>query len=273
MFGHHSSAPAPSSAPHTTLATVVSSAAPTSTAASPVNTPSPSTGGKRGVAFNIASLTDLFTGSTFSWAYNWGADASGSILSKLEYVPMLWGNRADFTSAWDSQVSKALAGGSTHILGFNEPDHTEQANMSPADAVNAWKQYIQPYSSKAKLISPAVTNGAAPMGLAWLSSFLSGCGDCTIDAVAVHWYDAATNVEYFKQHITDAHTQTGKPVWITEFGASGSDDQVSSFLSQVLPWLDSQDFVERYSYFMAAEGTLVSGGALSTYGKTYLDAA
>jgi hypothetical protein len=69
--------------------------------------------------------------------------------------------------------------------------------------------------------------------------------------------------------VTDAHTQTGKNVWITEFGASGSDDQVNTFLETVMPWLDSQSFVERYSYFMASEGKLISGGSLSTYGKTF----
>jgi hypothetical protein len=85
----------------------------------------------------------------------------------------------------------------------------------------------------------------------------------------IHWYDSATNIDYFKSHVQQAHDISGKPVWITEFGASGSDDQVNSFLKTVLPWLDEQDYVERYSYFMASEGKLISGGKLSTYGNTF----
>jgi hypothetical protein len=67
----------------------------------------------------------------------------------------------------------------------------------------------------------------------------------------------------------DAHNQTGKNVWLTEFGATGTDDEVNTFLETVLPWLDTQPYVERYAYFMASEGKLITGGSLSTYGKTY----
>lgn len=88
------------------------------------------------------------------------------------------------------------------IYSFNEPDHSAQANLSPAAAAAAWKQYIQPFAGKVKLVSPAVTNGAAPMGLTWLDNFMSACSGCTIDAVAIHIYDSATNVDYFKNYIT-----------------------------------------------------------------------
>jgi hypothetical protein len=67
----------------------------------------------------------------------------------------------------------------------------------------------------------------------------------------------------------DAYNQTGKHVWLTEFGALGSDDEIDVFLQAVLPWLDAQSYVERYAYFMAANGSLITGGSLSTYGQTY----
>jgi hypothetical protein len=56
--------------------------------------------------------------------------------------------------------------------------------------------------NRAKLVSPAVTNGAAPMGLAWLDSFFAACSGCQIDAVAIHIYDSATNIAYFKNYIS-----------------------------------------------------------------------
>jgi hypothetical protein len=90
----------------------------------------------------------------------------------------------------------------TNRCSFNEPDLGAQANLSPAAAASAWKTYIQPYAGRVKLVSPAVTNGAAPMGLTWLDNFFSACSGCTIDAVAIHIYDSATNIDYFKNYIT-----------------------------------------------------------------------
>lgn len=49
--------------------------------------------------------------------------------------------------------------GATALLGYNEPDLPGQADMDPVIAANLWKIYMQPFAGKAKLISPAVTNG------------------------------------------------------------------------------------------------------------------
>lgn len=48
---------------------------------------------------------------------------------------------------------------------------------------------MEPFAGKAKLVGPAVTNGG---GVEWLQQFLGNCTGCTIDAVAMHWYDTAT---------------------------------------------------------------------------------
>jgi hypothetical protein len=131
---------------------------------------------------------------------------------------------------------------------------------------------MEPFACKARLGAPAVTNGPSPMGLAWLSNFVGACTGCTIDFVPIHWYDSATNVDYFKSYIQQAYTAGGnRPIWITEFGASGSDAEITTFMNTVLPWLDSQPYVERYAYFMAGAGTLIdsSGSGLSAIGNAY----
>lgn len=51
---------------------------------------------------------------------------------------------------------------------------------------------MEPFAGKAKLISPAITNGGAPMGVAWMKDFLQACSGCHIDGIAMHWYDSAT---------------------------------------------------------------------------------
>jgi len=157
-------------------------------------------------------------------------------------------------------------------MSFNEPDMTSQANMSPEDAASAYKTYMMPFAGKAKLGAPAVTNGGGSMGLNWLAAFLEACDDCQVDFVTIHWYDSASNTAYFKEHVQNAtDVAGGKPVWVTEFAPTGnpSNADISTFLEDVMPWMDSQSFVERYSYFMASDGALISGTEPSTFGQTY----
>lgn len=142
--------------------------------------------------------------------------------------------------------------------------------------IAVYQQWIQPlltkYGPGLKLGAPAVTNGPAPMGLDYLKRFIAGCSGCKIDFVAIHWYDSAQNVDYFKKHIQDAYTASGnRPVWITEFGPTGTDAEKINFLHQVLPWLDNQNYVQRYAMFMATPGELIKldGSGLSAIGEAF----
>jgi hypothetical protein len=156
-------------------------------------------------------------------------------------------------------------------MGFNEPDHAQQANLDYNTAATAYKQYITDnFSGKVKLVSPSVTNGGSPMGLAYLSNFMGACSDCGIQAINLHWYDSSSNIDYFKSYIQGAYEQFNMPIWLTEFGTTDGNDQ--AFLEQVLPWLESQTYVEKYAYFMAENGKLLSGTQLSSAGQTYASA-
>jgi O-glycosyl hydrolase len=183
---------------------------------------------------------------------------------------MLWGIGSDFTSGWSSNAQAAINAGSTHLMSFNEPDLSSQSNLSPSDAASGFMTYMQPFAGKAKLGSPAITNGGGSMGLTWLGNFFSACSSCTIDYVPIHWY--GTSSDDFIAHAEAAYAQTGKPIHVTEFGlTSGSDADISAFLETVMAWMDSTSYIERYAYFMAAEGILVNsaGTGLSDYGATY----
>jgi hypothetical protein len=262
----------PAAAP-TTLATSTSSSA--SSAPTSTSSGGSTSGNKRGLAYNAVDLLESFLGSNSktSWCYNWGSTSGGSVPSGLEYVPMLWGLESTDTSGWQAAASSAIASGSTHLLSFNEPDNTGQANLGYADAATGYMANMQPFAGKAKLGAPAVTNGPSAQGegMAWLGSFLTACSSCTIDFVPLHWYDSATNIDYFKSYIMNAHSVAGnRPLWITEFGASGSPEEQQTFLQEVMPWLDSLGYVERYAYFMVSDGNLLSSGsALSTLGETF----
>lgn len=45
---------------------------------------------------------------------------------------------------------------------------------------------MQPFATSAGLISPAVTNGGSPMGIAWLRNWITACaGGCQVVGFAV----------------------------------------------------------------------------------------
>ncbi|KZP11932.1 glycoside hydrolase family 128 protein [Athelia psychrophila] len=226
---------------------------------------------KKGLSYNTASYTNAFN---LAWAYNWGEEINsdtgtaadtGSLNAGVEFTPMLWGSDA---TNWTAAADAAIAAGSTHLLGFNEPDNGGQSNLTPSAAAALWKTNMEPYAGKAKLVGPAVTNGG---GVQWLQQFLGNCTDCTIDAISMHWYDTAVNLCYFTGYFTDASTTfPNYPIWITEFAGSGTVAEQQSFLSYVLPWLETQSFVERYAGFGDFAGTYVNDdGSLTDLGTTY----
>ncbi|CCX05722.1 hypothetical protein FPQ18DRAFT_106351 [Pyronema domesticum] len=225
--------------------------------------------GKKGLAYNDVNLCSQFTSGDISWAYNWNMEPQSRVQGR-EYVPMLWGPK--MFSEWSKNANTAIKSGAKNLLGFNEPDLHEQSNMSPAAAAAAWREHMEPFVGKARLGAPAVTNSGTPgQGLDWLRSFLGQCSGCTIDFVPVHWYEPNGDVEYFKKHMAEAYkVGGGRKIWLTEFGVPGaSPEKQAEFIKTVTPWMDAQDWIERYSYFGVFENWLLQGGRLNFAGKTY----
>ncbi|KAH0042874.1 hypothetical protein KCU82_g7874, partial [Aureobasidium melanogenum] len=117
-----------------TSAVIVSSS---SAQASSTSAPRSTGSGKRGLAYNTASLLTCFENNEqVTWAYNWDS-ASDGLSSSFTYVPQLWGTTNGHTTNWNANANSAIANGATHLMSFNEPDMTSQANMSPEDAASA----------------------------------------------------------------------------------------------------------------------------------------
>ncbi|GAA5866450.1 hypothetical protein JCM3774_004688 [Rhodotorula dairenensis] len=232
-----------------------------------------SNSGKKGAGYNTPEFTEQLG---LEWAYNWASAPGGKLGDGVMYVPQLWGKKTDL---WEKEATAAIKAGSTHILGPNEPDLAEQANMSPLEAALVWKAEIERFSGSAKLVSPGVTNGVKTadgkkMGVPWLLDFVAACTDCTIDAYALHWYDAAGNTDYFTSYLTEAYSKLKKPIWLTEFMGTGTPAEQKKFLEFAVPWLEKQTFIERYAVFGAfADNPIASffnkDGTLTELGKTY----
>jgi len=228
---------------------------------------------KRGIAFAESNGNDIgkTANSQISWVYAWEASPPSYLkTSGLEFIPMQWG------SAGADQFQSIVKGlGAKTILGFNEPDLAGQSNLSPGDAANIWKQFIQPlHSQGVRLGAPAVS--AAPGGMDWLASFISACNGCTIDFVPLHWYGDGS--QFFEQYVRDFHSRFNYPIWVTEWASTSSSPDVAlDFLKQTTSFLDSTQFVERYSWFAFERNTgsdqfalLNSDGSLNARGQAYI---
>ncbi|KAI0472468.1 glycosyl hydrolase catalytic core-domain-containing protein [Xylaria cf. heliscus] len=250
--------------------------APTTTTTAASQPTSSVSGGKRGLAYNDASLVQEFLtlGGQASWAYNWGS-TTGDLPEGVAYYPMLWSPAPDHSNNWDSAAKAAIAKGSEALLSFNEPDIASQANMSPADAASGHIQWMNPYSGQARIGTPAISSSAnANQGIDWLKQWFSACnGQCKFDFCVAHWYGpgGVNGANEFLQHLKDVNTACdGKPVWVTEFAAES--DSIDDFVSTIVQKLETDEysFVEKYSYFMAGVGELfTSSTQLSSYGEIY----
>ncbi|MCJ1394304.1 hypothetical protein MMC18_007182 [Xylographa bjoerkii] len=259
-----------------------------STTSAAVLPDSPPSGAKRGIVYTSVTQCAPFTStSAIAWGYNWAA-TSDNLASSLNYVPMLWGlGGPELTFVADATAALADApSGEKYIFGFNEPDELPKyggSNLTVEQAVSGWQTYVQtPFGGKAKLGTPAVTNGNSTsplMGAPWLTQFLQQCNGCTFDFAVAHWYGwsggtVAQQAAAFQDYVLAFHATFNMPVWITEFSALPLDDQDTNaaFMAVVLPWLDTQpaSVVGRYSYFMVADGALVDGASLSPMGQAYL---
>ncbi|GAB1202962.1 hypothetical protein BDV32DRAFT_118714 [Aspergillus pseudonomiae] len=232
---------------------------------------------KRGAAYNdVSTVHSLSSSGAISWAYDWNMVSSGTLPSNVEFVPMLWGSK--MFGEWFTTIQTLLGSGCNYIMGFNEPDQSSQAAMTPSEAAQSYAKYITPYSGKAKLVTPAVTNGGGnDVGLGWMRQFLDACSDCGMSVLAVHWYGASA--DEFKTFVQEAQELASQynlqETWVTEFALSsamtaGSGTQESTdFLNEVIPWLDSQSGIGRYAYYMCADGFLLEGSDLSASGKAY----
>jgi hypothetical protein len=243
--------------------------------AAPVTPPSggaPAGKRGRGLAFNDPNLLGRFlsSGSHISWTYNWAQTDDSN--SGLEFVPMCWGITKGFPATWATNAQKMINAGAKSLFSFNEPDHAAQANLSPEQAAASHIELMNPFAGKARIGAPSITNsGASNQGIGWLKRWFEVCdGKCAVDFVNIHIYGFDTNT--FLQHLINVHNLFQKPVWITEFAFGGSDEEVDRQLQVVIDQIEHNStfsFVENYAYFMAADGIMVKGNSMSSYGNTF----
>lgn len=204
-----------------------------------------------------------------SWHYSWSAVLQPTRPAGLPFTPMIWGYYGA-TPAFQSTIAtltqQRQQGLVTELLGLNEPDGAEQANVTVARALEAWPALE---STGLRLGSPAAVNATN----AWMQEFMTAVDaqGLRVDFVTVHWYGGA-NADALMTVLRNVSQAYGRPVWLTEFAPADwnatatrpnryTPADIEAFMRKALPLLDAAPFVERYSWFSFAQSSLPGGPA------------
>lgn len=252
---------------------------------------------KRGLAYNLTNAEDLDTlKSGVSWWYNWHykTDAPSGFYDsyEMEFLPMLWGrnNSSDYTAVKNFILSHPEI---EYLLVMNEPNLTDQVNMTPYQAAVEWVKYEKVVSDLAAenrtiyLVGPAMTWGTMtdysdPVD--WLDDFYTAYKnandgrDPKIDYLAFHWYDYGLAAQL------DRLQKYGKKIWITEMANWNAN--INSYgkqaeqMRQMVSICESRDDVFRYAWFIGRGNSFddkftylfnPTPGELNALGKLYID--
>ncbi len=245
---------------------------------------------KRGLSYGHHSTADLQAlAPGLSWYYNWYHQPEPSVINtyddyNFDYVPMAW------NGAFDKQAMHDFL--STHpnvkyILGWNEPNFIDQANMTPSQAAAMWPD-IEELADEfgLEIVGPAVNycgncvseNGTTYTDpIKYLDDFFTACDGCRVDHIAIHCYMA--NVSALQWYV-GLFKKYEKPIWLTEFAAWEGDvtlEQQKSFMVGAVDYLENDPDVFRYAWFTGRHtgapyiGVLNGSGVLTDLGKIYVN--
>lgn len=217
---------------------------------------------KRGVAFSFSSIPDndiSILGPACSWSYNWGhvvTDTEYSLFSEygMDYCPMVW------NANWNENTLREFKRkhpDCRYLLAYNEPNLTDQANMTPAEAAEDWGRLVAiARELDFKIIAPAMNYGTLPDyhdPVKWYDEFfaIDGVNLDDVDGIALHCYMGSCSAV---KNFLDSFKKYGKPLWLTEF-CKWDNKNISAaaqmqYMVETINMLESNDAVFRYAWFI-----------------------
>jgi len=202
-----------------------------------------------------------------SWNYSWGNTIAPTQPNDVEFTPMSWGGgglkNIDLKKKFSAQIK---SGKFKRYLGFNEPDKKEQSNMHFMKAIELWPMLMElgiPLCSPS-CANPEGINDNSVQGVAgtWMKDFMKEADkrNYRVDYIGVHWY-GGSNVKNFKDKMKRIYKKYGsRPLLVTEFAPADwkaktpnknriSPKKVLTFMKDVLPWMEEQDWILGYAWF------------------------
>ncbi len=177
-----------------------------------------------------------------NWSYSWSAGYNST--NDTEYVPH---KSHVYWPSWSEINSKSA---STHVLGYNEPEHSEQHSDDCGTTISEWSAFQH---SSEFLSSGMRIGSASPTDASWLTNYIGYCDGYArrCDFVAVHAYWTG-DIASWKSQLASIYSATKRPIWITEmeYGASWltpgytSTDAAKAKYQQIFDLLETLDYVE-----------------------------
>lgn len=206
-----------------------------------------------------------------TWYYDW--NIGGAAAANYDYAIIRQ------NGGWPSWTDLNNKKNVNHLLGFNEPDRPDQANMTVDQAFSQWPDMMK---SGLRIGSPAP---ASPHN-SWITDFLAKCDQLNyrVDFVAIHCYWGGLTPQQWYSQLKSIYDRVKRPLWITEWnnGAnwtteSWPTDPQAQFEKQyndmkgILQVLDTTSFVERYAIYDWVENkrAMVLADTLTLAGKYY----
>ena len=249
---------------------------------------------KRGAcySFQIPEEDCRLLGPGISWSYNWGASNSDDKATEfkkyeIDFCPMAWNANPNSLNQIRQYVAKHPE--CKYLLGYNEPNLTDQADMTPAEAAQHWPE-VEALAEELglQLIAPAMNYGTLQGygdPVVWLDEFFNLIGGTDkIAGLSIHWYSNADGTD-MKGYV-EKFLKYGKPIWVTEFCGTGKNESTQmNYMCNAAGYLEACPEVFRYSWFMprgsgagwganATVFNLLEGGVqsyLTDLGKVYVN--
>lgn len=218
---------------------------------------------KRGIAYGSNTEADFKALSkSLSWWYNWSPRPDSKVAMVyqnygMDFVPMTWNANYSDTELRTFYTNHPEA---KFILGFNEPNFTTQANMTPSQAAAAWPKVEKIAKDFGlKIVAPAVNYADKPVTengvtysdpIAYLDAFFAACPTCQVDYIAVHNYmcyagSLSNDIKRYKKY--------KKPIWLTEFACWDQQNitlaMQKDYMMGAIDYLEGDTCIFRYSWF------------------------
>lgn len=200
-----------------------------------------------------------------AWYYTWQPGPPGvqvdEKFSEVEFVPMIWG---------EAQVSPRKAATvpreAKALLGFNEPDHHKQSNLTVDKAIQLWPRLEQ---LGLRLGSPCNSSGSPSPAYSfiekdgWVRRFMKAVEEesLRVDFMALHYYTNDPDIDEMRRRLVQAHDLYGRPLWITEWALVDWENhdrftlaETAEFLREAAHMMDNLPFVERHAWFAMYRG-------------------
>ena len=239
---------------------------------------------------DIAKINSL----DLDWHYNWNQVrllAAGKVTA--QFVPMLYSDAETRLATLATDLDGLNM--PKQILGFNEPDHPQQTNMTTGEARRAWRDLEAAAAvENLRIGSPATISPDAW----WMNRFMEDATalespDLKMDFVACHVYQNP-HVGTFLDKIDALHDRWGKPVWVTEtavadfYAAPGigtakstryTREEVEDYMEELWAALQSRPWLERFAWKTRVEhdnqmwfsSLFKDDGTLTSTGVKYRD--